>query len=111
MGPVPLVAEWLGSLVRELALGGGVLLLASALSFYRGWYRPALSSRVDGTPGREAAESTAHPDDLVLAQAADPPLHLSQRPPGEIADCGGALLFGVSTVVVGLALLATSVVI
>lgn len=295
MGPVPLVVEWLGSLVRELALWGGVLLLlASALSFYRGWHRRALSSRVDGTPRRdvasvrspgpvrvrgevvprtaydpfvssvagdedcvlsaweiremydtpktrsweraawgvhavpfyvsdgtgrilvdvaddvvgnetddvftpetllasagvaleglrcefdgfpvhvetgygespprrvaefvattdgisaepmatdlgpsvdaskrrylegtlqpgdevsvvgdatprrEAAESTAHPDDLVLAQAADAPLHLSQRPLDELADGGGALLFGVLTGVVGLALLATSVVI
>lgn len=58
------------------------------------------------TPRREGAESTAHPGDLVLGQTAEGTLRLSERSFAEISDGGGALLFGVLTGCVGLALLA-----
>ena len=58
------------------------------------------------TPRREAIESTAHPCDLVLTQTEEATLHLSERSFDEIADGGGALLFGVLTGIAGIALLA-----
>lgn len=59
------------------------------------------------TPRREARESTADPGELVLTQAAEATLRLSERPLEEIRDGGGSLLFGALTGVVGIALLAT----
>lgn len=62
------------------------------------------------TPRRETVASTAHPDDLVLTQTAEPALHLSERSFDEIPTGRGALLFGALSGVVGVALLATKVV-
>lgn len=58
------------------------------------------------TPRREGLRSTAHPDDLVLTQAAEATLYLSERPFDEMGDGGGALLFGALTGIVGSVLLA-----
>ena len=57
------------------------------------------------TPRHEGMGSTSHPDDLVLTQSAEGTLYLSERSFDEIADGGGALIFGVLTGIVGIGLL------
>jgi hypothetical protein len=56
MGSPPLVVDWIGGLLRELALWGGVLLLlVGALSLYMGWQQRQRSSLVDETPRSDVA--------------------------------------------------------
>lgn len=57
MVPLASIPEWLGAVLRELALWSGVLLLlASGFSLYRGWNRRQLSELVEETPSSEVSE-------------------------------------------------------
>lgn len=57
LAPAFLGIEWLGGLVRELALWGGVLLfLAGVLSLYQGWNQRQLASLIDETPRSDIAD-------------------------------------------------------
>lgn len=58
LAPLSLAIDWLGDIVREIALWGSVfLLLAGVLSFYQGWNQRRLASLIDETPRRNIAEA------------------------------------------------------
>ncbi|MFB6189494.1 MAG: hypothetical protein ABEI57_06390 [Halapricum sp.] len=57
-----LVINWITALAREIALWGGVLLLlASGLSFYRGWNKRKLAAAVSETP-RQPIDEVRSPE-------------------------------------------------